>query len=120
MNPETPLMRAIMFALSRAGAIVFRNSVGGAATASGGWVEYGLCKGSSDLIGWNTVTITPDMVGQRVAVFLACEVKRPKKQPTTEQKLFIRNVLDAGGIAFRAESEEDAVGRLEALSSWPF
>lgn len=27
--------------------------------------------GSSDLIGWHTVTITPDMVGKRVAIFFS-------------------------------------------------
>ena len=115
MNPETPLMRRIMYALSRAGAIVFRNNVGGTATASGGWVDYGLCKGSSDLIGWNTITITSAMVGQRVAVFLACEVKKPGAPLTTPQKNFIATVNEAGGIAFKADSEQDAVTKLEFI-----
>ena len=30
-------------------------------------LHAGLCEGSGDLIGWRTVEITPEMVGQRIA-----------------------------------------------------
>jgi len=36
---------------------------------------HGMPEGFPDLVGWTAVTITPDMVGQRVAVFTAEEVK---------------------------------------------
>ena len=68
----------------------------------------GLCVGSSDLIGWRTVTITPDMVGQRLAVFAAIEVKSATGQPTVEQVAFLGAVDQAGGIACVARSVEDA------------
>ena len=67
----------------------------------------GLCPGSSDLIGWRTVEITPEMVGQRVAVFAALEVK-DRGKITTEQANFLRVLGEAGGIAAEVRSVEDA------------
>lgn len=61
-------------------------------------VDAGLCKGSSDLIGWQTVTITPDMVGKRIAIFTAIEVKYGSTRTTDEQANFIEQVNKAGGI----------------------
>lgn len=71
----------------------------------------GLCNGSSDLIGWHTVEITPDMVGQRVALFAALEVKDRAKL-TAEQAQFLRVVAEAGGIAAEVRSPEDAEAAL--------
>ena len=36
---------------------------------------HGAPTGTPDLIGWQTITITPDMVGQKIAVFYGKEVK---------------------------------------------
>lgn len=58
----------------------------------------GLCKGSSDLIGWKKIVVTPDMVGKTIAVFSAIEVKYGKTKATDEQKRFVQNVNDAGGF----------------------
>lgn len=68
----------------------------------------GLCTGSSDLIGWRSVTITPEMVGKTVAVFAAIEVKSATGRPTEQQTAFLRAVSEAGGIACIARSVEDA------------
>lgn len=64
--------------------------------------------GASDLIGWTTVTITPDMVGQKVAVFTAGEAK-PRRRGTAseEQERFINQVLADGGIAGVVRSPTD-------------
>lgn len=71
-------------------------------------IEYGLCKGSSDLIGWKSVEITQNMVGKRVAIFTAIETKRPTKSKTSdEQNNFIAAVQAAGGIGLIAKSEKD-------------
>lgn len=98
-----------MLACSKAGARVFRNNVGVAVAPNGGVVRYGLCNGSSDLIGWQTVTVTPDMVGKKIAVFVAIETKTQKGRASTEQKNFIERVNEAGGIAGIAKSDEDAL-----------
>lgn len=91
------------------GVVIFRNNVGVAEYADGSRVRYGLHPGSSDLIGWRSVTVTPDMVGKRLAVFLAVEVKRPGKNPTREQQNFIDAVNRSGGTASVARSVEDVV-----------
>jgi hypothetical protein len=70
-------------------------------------VRYGLCKGSSDLIGWRSTTITPEMVGQQLAVFTAIEVK-DRGTPTPEQLHFIAQVQAAGGLAGVARSVDEA------------
>jgi hypothetical protein len=54
-------------------------------------VEYGLCKGSADLIGW--------VVINGIARFLALEVKTATGKPTDEQLNFIAQVKAAGGVA---------------------
>ncbi len=73
-------------------------------------VKFGLFKGSSDLIGWKTVEITQDMVGDKVAVFVGIEVKKPGKRNRTtgEQKNFINQVVKSGGIALVVTSKEEA------------
>lgn len=72
----------------------------------------GLCRGSSDLVGWRSVEITQDMVGQRVAVFCAIEVKSPRGRTTEEQQTFLANLRAAGGFAGLARSVQDALAAL--------
>jgi hypothetical protein len=71
--------------------------------------ECGLVQGASDLVGWTTIEITPSMVGQRVAVFTAGEVK-PEKRPHFEvgQREFLAAVAAAGGLSAVLRSEDDA------------
>lgn len=73
-------------------------------------VAFGLHAGASDLVGFRSVTITPDMVGQTVAVFAAVEVKAPggKHPVSDEQRTFIEAVTRAGGLAGVARSPEQA------------
>jgi hypothetical protein len=68
----------------------------------------GLCTGSSDLIGWRSIEVTADMVGRRLAVFAAVEVKSATGRPTEQQRAFLAAVQDAGGVACVARSVEDA------------
>ena len=71
-------------------------------------VRYGLQPGSADLIGWRTITITPEMVGQQVAVFTSIEVKSATGRLRPEQRQWMEAVQSAGGIAGVARSVEDA------------
>lgn len=103
-------------------ALIFRANVGQAWTGSkinklpGGKVliegarpfSTGLPAGFSDLFGLAKVTITPDMVGQDVAVFVALEVK-DKAKATEKQSNFLKAVNDNGGRAGVVRSPEDAV-----------
>lgn len=107
---EAAIQQQIRLALSRAGVVAFRNNVGQYTDPKTGRpIRYGLGVGSSDLIGWTPVVITPDMVGSTVAVFTACEVKTPTGRPTEAQLNFIAQVLKAGGFAGIARSPGDAV-----------
>jgi hypothetical protein len=61
--------------------------------------------GTSDLIGWHSVVVTPDMVGARVALFVAIECKGPTTRTTDAQRAFLELVDHAGGIAVLARDE---------------
>lgn len=110
---ETAALQEIRLALGLLpGLRLFRNNCGALRDHTGRLVRYGLANpGGSDLIGWRTVTITPDMVGQRVAVFTALEVKAPggTHRVTQEQRRFLDVVEAAGGIAGVARSPAQAM-----------
>lgn len=71
-------------------------------------IHCGLVKGSGDIIGWRSVEITPDMVGQRVAVFTSLEVKGPHGRGTKEQRAFVAAVRGAGGLSGFVRSLDEA------------
>lgn len=75
-------------------------------------LHAGLCVGGGDLIGWRSVEITPEMIGQRVAVFAGLEVKTDTGRASPEQARFIAAVRDAGGIAGIVRSPESAAALL--------
>lgn len=107
---ERTIMRRILIALCRIpGVRLFRNNIGLAKYPDGSRVQYGLCPGSADLIGWRSVTVTPDMVGRTVAVFVAVETKAARGRVTAGQNNFISRVREAGGIAGVARSENEAI-----------
>lgn len=130
MNSESVLVKKIMLALSSCGARVLRNNVGNgflgklvAVLPNGDavlrdWrrVQFGLAPGSSDLIGWHPVVITPDMVGRTVAVFCAVEAKTAKGRTRENQTAFLNAVSAAGGIGVLARSPEEAVNQVLRLS----
>ena len=70
-------------------------------------MQFGLCKGSADLIGWTSRTITKEMVGQQVAIFTSIEVKTPTGRVRPEQQQWLAAVQAAGGIAAVARSVAD-------------
>ena len=78
---------------------VFRNHVGRVQDARGRWHAFGLCLGSADLIGWRSVIITPDMVGQRFARFLSLEIKAQTGRVRPDQARWLAAVEAAGGEA---------------------
>ena len=133
MTAESSVLRRIWLAVART-TVLFRLNTGMGWASGGGKVTkradgaaivpygrpiaLGFSKpdntpliGSADLIGWHTITITPEMLGARVAIFTGIEVKRTtggRRSP--DQITFIANLRAAGGIAGFATSEEDAIG----------
>lgn len=96
---EIKVQRDIMLDLSERGHRGFRNNVGLFKTIDGRSIRTGLGKGTSDVIGFTSVEITPDMVGKRVAIFTAIEVKKEKSKGSKLQENFIKFVNKMGGIA---------------------
>lgn len=108
MATEQQIQQAIRLKLSKGRCRLWRNNTGALRDANGQLIRFGLCSGSSDLVGLTAVTITPDMVGQQVAVFTAIEVKAERGRPTAEQEAFLAMVTHFGGKAGIARSIEDA------------
>lgn len=63
--------------------------------------------GMSDLIGFVPVTVTQDMVGQKVAIYAAVETKSARGRATDEQKQFIAMVERFGGRAGIVRTDQD-------------
>jgi len=122
-HSEDHIQDRLRLAAPRHGFTLFRNNVGVLKDERGVPVRYGLANDSkavndrfksSDLIGWRTVTITPDMVGLSIAVFVARECKpegwkygaTPREQA---QLRFIDLVNAAGGDACFVSSVDGIV-----------
>lgn len=76
-------------------------------------IRFGLAVGSGDLMGYQTVTITPEMVGRQVAVILSCEVKTEKGAIREEQFRWAAHINSVGGRAIIARSLEAARAELD-------
>jgi len=128
---ETNIVRTVMLALGKIkGVRIFRNNQGvawigksvqfnsartvnvekGDVLIKNGRVFHaGLCTGSSDLIGLKSEIITPEMVGKKIAIFVATEVKTKSGRASKEQIAFIKMVNDLGGRGFIVTDESQAV-----------
>lgn len=69
-------------------------------------IKFGL-EGSADIIGVHTVTVTAEMVGQKIGVATAIEVKTDTGRQRPEQKRFEAAFAAAGGIYILARSTDD-------------
>lgn len=109
---ETPIVKEIQIQGCKIGLKLFRNNVGNFELSDGRRVQVGLCPGSSDLIGWKPIVITQKMVGNKIAVFVALEVKKPGSRTDKDRLIlqgnFIEVVKADGGIAGFVNSAEDA------------
>jgi hypothetical protein len=105
---EQQIQQEIRLAVASPNIRLFRNNVGKIKDATGRLVTFGLCNGSADLIGFKSVTITPEMVGQNIAVFVSLEVKTPKGKISEPQQAWCDMVARRGGIAGICRSVEEA------------
>lgn len=77
---------------------VFRNNIGVAKFANGQIVRYGVGpNGAGDYIGWEIITITPDMVGQKVARFTSVEMKDERGGRVSDEQRHWAEVVNASG-----------------------
>ena len=106
---ERDIQQAIQQAAPLLKCHLMRNNVGLVEHKKGGYVRYGLCVGSSDLIGYTIVN------GQ--AIFTAVEVKRPRQKPTPAQTVFLASVKQAGGIAVVASDFTDLQDAIKQYTS---
>lgn len=119
---ESEIQQRIQIAAPGFRCQLLRNNSGAFKDAHGRWSWFGLGNiskrhsdriKSSDLIGWRTIQVTPEMVGQTLAVVVAVEVKKPdwirdlKDKRENAQEAFIDWVRAAGGFAGFAKSIED-------------
>lgn len=119
-------MRSIMLALGKMRSIkLFRNNTGMAwqgtrVTIRGVPSHYtilkdarpihcGLVEGSSDLIGWTEIIVTPDMIGKKICMFTALEVKSGSGRASPTQINFLEAVRTAGGISGLVSTPEQAL-----------
>jgi hypothetical protein len=105
---EHEIQQRIRLACGRGPVRLWRNNTGALVDQQGRFVRFGLCKGSSDLIGLRALEITPELVGQRIAQFIALEVKTAQGVLSPEQRAFLRLVQQLGGVAAVCRSVEEA------------
>jgi len=110
---EHEIQQRIRLACGRGTVRLWRNNTGALVDQQGRFVRFGLCKGSSDLIGLRSLEITPEMVGQRVAQFVALEVKTASGVVSSEQRAFLQLVQQLGGVAAVCRSIEQAQAVLD-------
>ena len=110
-NSETKIQQEIRIALGqRSDLRLFRNETGKLPDPrTGRWVQFGLAKGSSDLIGFKTVKITPEMIGQDIAQFVSLEIKTESGKLTKMQHNWLQKVKSSGGIVGVARTVKDAL-----------
>lgn len=123
MTPEARVQEGVEISAPSFESRLLRNNSGALKNEDGVMVRYGLGNissrvnkqiKSSDLIGWTSVVITPEMVGKKVAIFTAIEVKpetfkinppyRPNSREWAQEK-FVALVRDMGGFGAIVNSE---------------
>lgn len=98
-----------------------RNNNGLVNLPRGGKIKFGLGNGTGDFIGWQSIMITPDMVGKRFSRFVSIEAKRDSKDLEGRQRHWHEVVIENGGISMRAAPEtiEDVLEALNANNPLP-
>ena len=105
---EHEIQQRIRLACGRGPVRLWRNNTGALVDQQGRFVRFGLCKGCSDLIGLRSLEITPELVGQRLAQFVALEIKTGSGTLSPEQRAFLQLVEQLGGMAAVCRSVKEA------------
>lgn len=119
-DSESVIKSRIRKRLSKLGIVIWQQATGHGQTETGSQISFGLCRGSSDLIGIRKsdgkfVAIeckTPDGFRRHVSALLRAGQKdtalTTEERRAFEQAMFIRLVLDSNGLAGFATSEDEA------------
>jgi hypothetical protein len=110
---EHEIQQRIRLACGHGPVRLWRNNTGALVDQQGRFVRFGLCKGSSDLIGLRSLEITPELVGQRIAQFVALEIKTDCGIVSPEQQAFLQLVQHLGGLGAVCRSIAEAQAALE-------
>lgn len=95
---EANILNDCLIAISKNGGTAWRNNTGVLTDKNGRPVKFGLCVGSSDIVG-----ICPD------GVFLAVECKTATGKVSEKQAHFLDSVKAKGGRAGVARCADDAI-----------
>jgi hypothetical protein len=101
-TPEGAVLAGCLRYLEIRGIYHWRNSVGALQVRPGQWYRFGL-KGSSDIMG-----VLPS------GRFLAGEVKAPRGRLSSEQRQFLEDVRNLGGLAVVVKSWRELDNALRA------
>lgn len=122
---ETELVHSIIRALhARDGVQVWRQNTGRLRDMNGRAVSFGLCVGSSDIIGIvltesvslltrDAPVLRDSVVNARIGRFFALEVKKHGERPTDVQEKFLEVVRKVGGFASWVTSIAEALAALD-------
>ena len=135
-TPEQVAQDDVEISAPSLGCTLLRNNSGALQNQEGAWVRYGLGNiskkhnkhsKSSDLIGITVVEITPEMVGKKVGIFTAIEVKQVGFKAKAEynpnsrewaQENFNKMVRNKFGFSGFATSGEDLKAILDHYIKW--
>ena len=78
-------------------------------------IFHGLPKGCPDLCGFSTIEVTPEMVGKKLPVFTALELKTETVAVTKDQKRVMAGIKRAGGITGVARNCKQG---MEIINEW--
>jgi hypothetical protein len=123
---EADLLAAIQLALSTGNVRLWRFNAGMSWQGTELWRKDGRlllgnprvvrlgARGMSDLIGLKCITVTPAMIGRRLAVFVGIETKSARGRVTPEQADFLAMLAELGALEGIARSVDDARAILRA------
>lgn len=103
---ERNIQNSIRLECSNGDTRLFVNDVG-VAEVGGRKIRYGLCNGSTDLVGVHTITVTGEMVGREVGVAVFAEVKTPTGTVKPHQQSFMNQMTKMGCIVGVVRSVSD-------------
>ena len=110
---ETDISNQCQLIGSKLGYVLWKNPRGKFQDKNGRWITCGVGpNGAADQIGFYSMTITPEMVGSKVAVFTAFEIKTPTGDVREDQLRFLESVRSRGGISCVLRDPEELTAPL--------